>query len=227
MELNKIYNEDCLEGIKRIPDKSVDMIVTDPPYLKKYSTGYRKNVRRSTTEIINDNKFDLDTLFAECKRVLRNDGHLYVFGCWQTGDTFKRAIGKYFKIKNKLIWVKNNWSAGDLFWTFGQSYEEIWFATNGRKRLNGKRDRDCLFYNRISGKRQVHLNQKPLNMIEFLISKSSVEGDVVLDPFMGSGTTAIACMNTGRNYIGFELDKEYYDKALKRIENLNIKSEVG
>ena len=211
---------DCLKGLNELQDNSIDLILSDPPYLKRYSTGYRKNVKRKATEIMNDDDFDLDTLFSEYKRVLKKDGHLYIFGCWQTGDIFKQHLEKYFKVKNKLIWVKNNWSAGDLFWTYGQSYEEIWYATNGRKKLNGKRDRDCLFYNRVAGKKQLHLNQKPLEMIEFLIDKSTNEGDIVLDTFMGSGTTAIACMNKNRNYIGFELDKKYYDIAEERIKNV-------
>lgn len=196
------------------------MILTDPPYLKAYSTGYRKNVKRNTTEILNDRQFDFDALLKEYKRVLKDDGHLYIFGCWQTSDYFKQTIEKYFKIKNKLIWVKNNWSAGDLFWTYGQSYEEIWFATNGRKKLNGRRDRDCLFYDRVAGKKQLHLNQKPLELIEFLIEKSTNENDLVLDTFLGSGTTVVACANTKRNYIGFELDPQHYETANQRIQDI-------
>lgn len=227
MDINKIYNIDCLIGMKDIPDHSIDLIITDPPYLKGYSTGHRKNVKRNTTKIMNDDHFDLDALFSEYKRILKEDGHLYVFGCWQTSDKFKQALEKYFKIKSKLIWIKNNWTAGDLFWTYGQSYEEIWFATNGRKKLNGKRDRDCLFYNRVSGKKQLHLNQKPLELIQFLIEKSSNENDIVFDGFMGSGTTAIACLNTKRNYIGFEIDKKYFNIAENRINDVLLNSDSG
>ena len=217
----ELLHGDCLELMKDIPDGSVDLIVTDPPYLKAYSTGYRKNTKRKDTEILNDREFDLDNLLQEYKRLLKEDGHMYMFGCWQTSDKFKQKLEKYFKIKSKLIWVKNNWSAGDLFWTYGQSYEEIWYATNGRKKLNGKRDRDCLFYDRVAGKKQLHLNQKPTDLIEFLINKSSKEGDLVLDTFMGSGTTGVACLNTNRNFIGIELDENYFNIAKERIENHN------
>ena len=206
MSTYKLYQGDCLKVIKNIEDGSVDLVVTDPPYLKAYST------------ILNDREFDLDKLFNEFKRILKPDGHLYIFGCWQTGDKFKQELEKYFKIKNKLIWVKNNWSAGDLFWTYGQSYEEIWYATNGRKKLNGKRDRDCLFYNRVAGKKQLHTNQKPVELLEFIIEKSSNEQDVVFDPFMGSGSTGVACLNTNRNFIGIELDEGYFEIALNRIK---------
>ena len=74
-----------------------------------------------------------------------------------------------------------------------------------------------MFYNRVAGKQQLHLNQKPLELIEFLIEKSTNENDIVLDTFMGSGTTAIACINKNRNYMGFELDKKYFDIAEERI----------
>ena len=220
MELNKIHNICCFDLLKDIPDKCVDLVITDPPYLKKYSTGHRKNVARNSTEIMNDRTFDYDRFFDEILRVIRPEGHMYVFGCWQTGDYFKKVIEKRFKIKNRLVWVKNNWTAGDLFWSYGQSYEDIWFCTNGRKRLNGRRDRDCLLYDRVVGKNQLHLNQKPLELIKFLMTKSSIEGDIVLDPFMGSATTAAAAMELNRNYIGSELDKRFYDIGEERIKDL-------
>lgn len=219
----KLLQGDCLELMKHIPNKSIDLLITDPPYLKRYSTGHRKNVKRNTTEIVNDDDFDLDSLFSEYKRILKDDSHLYIFGCWQTGDKFKQYLEKYFKVKNKIIWVKNNWSAGDLFWTYGQSYEEIWYATNGRKKLNGRRDRDCLFYDRVAGKQQLHLNQKPLELIQFLLEKSSNAGDVVLDTFMGSGTTGVAALYTNRNFIGMELDGKYFNIARERIKECENK----
>ena len=214
----KLLHGDCLELMKDIPDKSIDMILTDPPYLKAYSTGYRKGVARKTTEIQNDHVFDFDSVFTEYKRVTKPDAHIYIFGCWQTSSYFAETLSKYFKLKNRLIWVKNNWTAGDLFWTYGQSYEEIWYASNGRKKLNGGRDRDCLFYHRVAGKQQRHLNQKPVALLEYLIAKSTNENDVILDSFMGSGSTGIACINTKRNFIGIEKDDTYFEIAKSRIE---------
>lgn len=215
--MHRLVLGDCLYKMKEIPDCSIDCIITDPPYLKNYSTGHRKGVVRSTTKIANDTTFDFDRVFQEFLRITKPDAHVYLFGCWQTQPYFYTTIEKYFKIKNKLIWVKNNWTAGDLFWTYGQSYEEILFATNGRKKLNGSRDRDCLFYPRVVGKNQLHLNQKPLELIEYLITKSSKEGDTILDPFMGSGTTGVACKNLNRNFIGIELDQNYFDISENRI----------
>lgn len=116
----KLILGDCLDKMKEIPDGSIDCIITDPPYLKNYSTGYRKGVVRSTTKIANDTTFDFDKVFQEFLRIAKSDAHIYLFGCWQTQPYFHNTLEKYFKIKNKLIWVKNNWTAGDLFldlWT--------------------------------------------------------------------------------------------------------------
>ena len=218
LEINQIYLGDCLEVMKQIDDKSIDLILTDPPYLKNYSTGYKKNILRKSTKILNDKSYDYDSIFKEYLRILKDECHLYLFGCWQKNTYFFNLLVKYFKIKNKLIWVKNNWTAGDLFWTYGQSYEEIYFCTNGRKKLNGRRDRDCLFFNRVSGKEQLHLNQKPIELIEFLIKKSSKENELIFDSFLGSGTTAVAAKNTNRKFIGIELEEKYYEIAKKRLE---------
>ena len=214
----ELIHGDCLEKMKDIPDKSIDLILTDPPYLKAYSTGHRKGIKRSTTEIMNDRVFDMFTFFKECCRVSKDESHIYVFGCWQTNPYFIEMLSQFYKIKNNIIWVKNNWTAGDLFWSYGQSYENILFAMKGRKQLNGRRDRDVLFYNRVSGKKQVHLNQKPVELLEQLIYKSSMEGDTIFDPFIGSGSTGIACINTKRNFIGIEKDDKYFEIAKKRIE---------
>lgn len=217
---NTLIHGDALIELPKLEDGSIELIIVDPPYLKAYSTGHRKNVKRSTTEIPNDRILDYDFLFCQFKRILKPDGHLYFFGCWQTSDYTKQTLEKYFKIKNKLIWVKNNWTAGDLFWSYGQSYEEIWFATNGRKKLNGRRDRDVLLYDRVAGKQQLHLNQKPLDLIKFLIEKSSVPGDSILDGFAGSGTTLVAAKELGRNYIGIELEENNIKIIEERLKNV-------
>lgn len=216
-----LHNKDCFEILPTLETESVDLIICDPPYLKNYSTGYKTGVKRKEQRILNDtvDSFDIDKLMAECERILKPEGHIYIFGCWQTGDIFKTAIEKHFVLKNKLIWVKERQSGGNLEYTYGQSYEEIWYAVKGNyKKLNGHRDRDCLFYNRVPAQKgQLHPTQKPLELIQFLIEKSSDSGDIVLDPCMGSGTTGVAALNTGRKFMGIELDKKYFTLAKKRI----------
>ena len=219
MELNKIYNEDCLVGMKNISDNSVDLIVTDPPYLVKYKTGRRKDKsHKFTKEILNDdNEQLLKDYIKECHRIMKNDTAMYMFCSSNKVDFFKQELEKYFTIKNMIIWVKNNHTAGDLQSAFGREYEIVFLVNKGRSKFNGTRLTDVWEFKRVAGKGQLHQNQKPVEMIEQCIEKHSNENDVVFDGFMGSGTTAIACINTNRNYIGFELDEEYYKASIERI----------
>ena len=117
-----------------------------------------------------------------------------------------------------IIWVKNNWTAGDLQAQFGKQYEIIFLVNKGRAKFNGKRVTDVWNFKRVSGKGQLHQNQKPVGLLELCIGKHSLENDVVFDGFMGVGSTGVACVNTNRCFIGIELDKNYYNIAVKRIE---------
>ena len=217
--INRIFNEDCINGMQWMADSSVDLIVTDPPYLIDYRTNRRKNKEHPfCTSIKNDDNPELVKKYLkECYRVLKNDSALYVFCSCDTVDFFKIEIEKYFTIKNIIIWVKNNHTAGDLQAQFGKKYEMIILANKGRKRFNGKRLTDVWFFDRVAGKKQLHQNQKPIELIERCILKHSNENDLVFDGFMGSGTTALAAMETGRNFIGFEIDKTFFDIAQRRI----------
>jgi len=226
MELNTIYNEDCIEGMKNIESNSIDLIVTDPPYLVKYKTGRRKDKsHKFTKEILNDdNEQLLKDYIAECYRIMKDDTAMYMFCSSNKVDFFKQELEQYFTIKNMIIWVKNNHTAGDLQSAFGRKYEIIFLVNKGRSKFNGTRLTDVWEFKRVAGKGQLHQNQKPIEMIEQCIEKHSNENDVVFDGFMGSGTTAVASVNKNRRYLGFELDKEYYDIASNRIDELLIEN---
>ena len=178
---------------------------------------FRSNHRKKKYENIkNDEDLSWLPLFAEnCYRVSKDNSAHYVFCSFHHIDKFKQAFEKHFKVKNILTWVKNNTSMGDLKGDFAPKTEFILFLHKGRSLIRGKRDSNVLEYRRTGNK--LHPTQKPLDLTEFLITKFSDPGDIVLDPFIGSGTTAIACINTDRNYIGFELDKTYYEMSLDRI----------
>ena len=221
MELNKIYNEDCLEGMKRIPDSSIDLIVTDPPYLINYkSKGRKDKEHRFNNVILNDDNEDLIKYYIkECYRILKDDAAMYMFCSVAKIDFFKTELEKYFTMKNMIIWQKNNHTAGDLESMFGRKYEIVFLLNKGMKKFNGKRLTDIWTFNRVAGNEQLHQNQKPIELIEQCIEKHSDENDIIFDGFMGSGTTAVAAMNTNRQYIGFELDEYYYNVAMKRLNN--------
>ena len=219
MELNKIYNEDCLEGMKRISGGSVDLIVTDPPYLINYSRHVKGH--RFENKILNDNNPELISKYIkECYRILKNNSAMYMFTSHKTVDFFKQELENTgFNVKNMIIWDKQRQGMGDTSTVFGFQYELIFFVSKGQPKIRGKRLSDIWSFPKVVGRNQVHQNQKPIELIERCVTKHSNEGDVVFDGFMGSGTTAIACINTNRNYIGFELDEEYYETSIKRINN--------
>ena|SRR5699024_4108145 len=220
MELNKIYNEDCLEGMKKIKDNSIDLIVTDPPYLINYKTGRRKDKNhRFNSVIMNDDNEDLIKHYiAECYRIMKTDTAMYMFCSSHKVDFFKSELEKYFEIKNMIIWIKNNHTAGDLKSSYGRKYEIVFLANKGKALFNGDRLTDVWKFDRVASNDQLHQNQKPLSLIEQCIKKHSKEGELVFDGFMGSGTTAVASHRLNRNFVGFELDEDYYNIANKRLE---------
>ena len=221
----KLYNGDCLEVMKDIPDNSVDLILTDPPYLIKYKTSYRKDKKHKFCHMIenDDNKTLVSAFIKKSYNLLKNNSAFYCFCNSVNIDFFKQEIEKAkFKIRNIIVWVKNNHTAGDLNYSFGRKYEFIILANKGKSKFNGKRETDVWFFDRVVGKNQLHQNQKPIKLIEQCLSKHSKENDVVLDPFMGSGTTGVACKNLDRNFIGIELDKEYFEIAKNRINEHKI-----
>lgn len=228
MELNRIYNEDCLIGMQSVPSASVDLIVTDPPYLISYKTGRRTgNDHRFSDVILNDNNQELITNYIkECHRILKDDSAMYLFCSSHKVDFFKSELEKYFDIKNMIIWVKNNHTAGDLESAFGRKYEILFLVNKGQRKFNGERLTDVWEFPRVVGDSQLHQNQKPIDLIKRCILKHSDEGDLVFDGFMGSGTTAAAALDTNRQYIGFELDKGYYDIANKRIKRHTTQTEL-
>ena len=223
MEDIKLYCDDCLNIMKQIENESIDLIVTDPPYLIKYKTNRRKNKDHDfCSEILNDDNEQLIIDYIrECYRILKNNTAMYMFCNCDKVDFFKQELENAgFKIKNMIIWVKNNWTAGDLKAQFGKQYEIIFLVNKGRKCFNGKRITDVWMFDKISGKKQLHQNQKPVNLLKQCILKHSDENDIIFDGFMGSGSTGVACIETNRKFIGVELDKKYFEIAKERIENL-------
>ena len=210
----KLINGDCLEEMKNIKDGSIDCILTDPPYGMSYVSNYRKN---KYSPIIGDSNLTwLDEFVNVSYKVLKENRGIFVFCSWHNVDVFKKAIEKKFKIKNILVWEKNNTGMGDLKGAFAAKYELCIFATKGRVILKGKREPDIIKFKRTNNK--LHPTQKPIDMLEYLLSKSTDDKSIVLDCFMGSGSTGVAAVNTNRNFIGIELDKNYFEIAQQRIK---------
>ena len=198
-----------------IPDGSIDLIVTDPPYLMNYRSNYRK-VKHDYIIGDKDGKDLITESIKEAHRVLKDDSAIYMFCSWRHVDFFKSEFENYFKLKNIIVWNKNNTSMGDLKGSYAPKHEFVLFGHKGRRLLEGFRYPDVLEAKRTENK--LHPTQKPVDLLEIFIKTSSKENDVVLDMFAGSGSTAIAALNTGRFFIGIEKEKEYVDIANKRIE---------
>lgn len=210
-----LFNDDCLKVLPTIPDKSIDLILTDPPYGMEYQSNRRKE---KYNKIKNDN--NIDWLYFSIKhfqRILKDNSHCYIFCSMHYLNKFIDYSQEFFNLKNILIWEKNNHGSGDLKGNYAPKYEFILFLSKGRKILNGKRHSNILKYNKTNN--QFHPTQKPIDLLEFIINKSSEKNNIVLDTFMGSGSTGIACKNTNRDFIGIELDKEYFKIAEQRIND--------
>ena len=223
MELNKIYNEDCLEGMKKIPSKTIDLIVSDPPYIIDNSGGgiYARDDKGYVKELDEiKSGFDLKIL-DECCRVMKKI-NIYL---WCSQKQIPLYLDYFVKEKgcnwNLITWHKTNPipACGNKYLT--DTEYSLFFREKGVRIYGDTSTKGTYFVTprNISEKNLWnHPTIKPTPFFQKHIINSSLKGDIVLDPFMGSGTTAIACIREKRNFIGFELNKEYYDKACKRIQ---------
>lgn len=216
----KIIKGFAEQELKKIPDESVNLIIIDPPYGIEFDTNFRNGESETIGEISLDNEKIFETfpeVIRECYRILKNNSALYCFSRWDTTHRFIAILQKYFKIKNRLNWVKNNWSMGDLTGSYAMQCEDIIFAVKGRHILNKGRSTDYLNFPRVSNQALLHSHQKPIELIDFLIKKSSKREDTILDCYMGSGSTIISAVNLGRKSIGIELNDKYIDVLNKRL----------
>jgi len=225
MRLNYIDNMDCLEGLAAVPDNSVDVVITDPPYFLSMGhagdKGNAKSIGLSSNRTFNDLaicKPFYSKLFQEYRRVLKEDGHFYFFTDWRGYAFYFPIINAELPVRNMIVWDKK--SGPGSYYTF--AHELIIFGTAAPKlRHSGGTNiwRMAAFSSgaKKTNGEKVHPTQKPVELIMKMIEDSTEPGAVVLDTFMGSGTTAVACIRTGRNYIGFELDEKYHAIAQGRV----------
>lgn len=252
--LNKIYNEDfILFSLNNIPSESIDLIVTDPPYLINYKEWDNKEFEWHNEWL------------KECYRILKPGGTIWSFmaftdksGKENISAKFIELLNKYFivDLRNTVVWARQKGRGSskhlksqreDIYYAYKDGAKPTWnnlkmlrevicpYVKDGKPRgwfldENGKRVRwtglgNVWTYNapqwNSKTEKQLHPAQKPILLIERLIRLSSNEENIVLDPFIGSGTTALAAILANRKFIGTELNKEYYDIANKRISEFN------
>ena len=217
----KLYQGDCLEVMGGIKDKSVDLIVTDPPYLMDYQSNRRKKEDRFD-KIKNDkgNYMLIQDYLEECHRIMKDNTAIYCFCSWHNIDFFKNEFEKHFKLKNILVWNKNNHGTGDLKGSYAPKHEFILFGHKGRTLLREKRIADVIDCPKISSNKLTHPTEKPQDLLEIFIKQSSDVGSIIFDGFMGTGSCGIAAKKLNRNFIGVELDEKYFNIAKDRLENI-------
>lgn len=227
VKLNTIYNEDCMEGMKRISDESIDLVVTDPPYKiigggdskSRYATSGMLN--RSSGNVINGKLFNHnDTSFStwvpEIYRVLKEATHFYVMvNDKNMHELMNACVESGFQLVNILIWKKNNVTPNKFYMKNCEFI--LLYRKGGQRWINDMGTKHLLEIDNIRNKK--HPTEKPIELMETFILNSSQVGETVLDPFMGAGSTALAAKENNRQYIGFELDEGYYNIAQDRIKN--------
>ena len=218
---------DCLDILKQIDNESVDLIVTDPPY-KITSRGnggnsggmfQKKDVNNG--KVFKTNDLEIEDWLPEIYRVLKQQSHCYIM-------TNNKNIAHYLDVINKsdfhfikcLIWVKDNKIMGQ---TYMSQFEYIIMCRKGgHKKINDCGVSDVLHVpnkkTKDENNKTIHDTEKPVDLMNILIANSSKEDEVVLDPFMGIGSTGVAAVALNRNFIGIELDNHYFEIAKERIE---------
>lgn len=223
-----IYFEDCVEGLRdRVDDASIDCVLTDPPYgidVDLEETLGATTAVSHTGVVENDGFEEAVALFqdvaAELSRVLVPDGHIYVFASWKTYDLFRDILSNHgFPVRNCLVWTKSNVNnqphLGSEGRYYGTRHEFVLFAGGDGARPLRRLESDVQ-HHPMSVEGLTHPTQKPLSLIETLLTNSTRKGETILDPFMGSGTTAVAAIQNDREYIGFEIDEENYRSVIER-----------
>ena len=219
MEIEKLKNTiicgDCLEVMKQLPDKSVDLVLTDPPYGVDYVGGQNERERERLENDKQANVYKL--LFPEIRRILKDGGSAYVFYAnGKENDVFP-YLNNFYKYQ-VLMWNKLNKGFGDIASRYHHTYEPFIYICKGSPTNWYGDTNDIDVWTTKGGyKNDFHPTQKPLSIISKMLKNSTKEGDLILDPFLGSGTTAVACKQLKRNFIGIEISEKYCEIARQRL----------
>ena len=215
---------DCLKMLEHVKSGSVDLILTDPPYNIARKNNFHTMGRAGIDFGWWDKGFDLFSYMNEIPRVLSKDGSAVIFNDWKNlGDIARYGESLGLIVKDMIRWEKLNPMPRNRDRRYITDYECAVWMTTAKANWTFNRQSDTYDRPMISGsltprsEKTSHTTQKPVYLMEHLLKTHSNYGDVVLDPFMGSGTTGVACENLGRDFIGIELDQGYFDIARKRI----------
>ena len=227
----KIKCSDMLQELRQLSDNSIDCLVTDPPY-KIVSGGCTKPLggvlgsvtsgilNRNINNVKTGSLFDYNSLsFAEWMpevyRVLKPKSHAYIFiSGRRLNELTNEALKTGFIWQNLLVWKKQNVTPNK--WYMNQCEFILMLRKGGAKPINNMGSTTCLEFLNPTGNK-THPTEKPVDLLKHLILNSTKENETVLDPFMGTGNTGIACIDTNRNFIGFEIDTKFFKFAENKL----------
>ena len=219
----RLYHGDCLDILPTLEAGSVDAVITDPPYGIGYASS--RTTRMDGSKRTSDSAFGEDVVIGawlpEMFRICRDDSCLYFFTRWDVVHIWKAlSEASGFIATQRLVWDKRHWGMGDLRY-YGSQTEDVLFCRKGNPTMRYEKRRGdmftCASRAYLPEGKYNHPTQKPEKLMREFIEDSTLPGDTVIDPFMGSGTTGVACVQTGRNFIGIEIDRGYYEIAERRI----------
>jgi len=229
MSIN-IYNEDYKKTLRRLKKENikVDAIITDPPYnvSRKHQLGYSNMGRSGMNYGEWDYNFDQKKWIKECAPIVKQGGTIIIFNDWKNlGEIGIQLEKSGFIVKDIIRWIKKNPMPRNVDRRYVNDCEfAIWAVKDGKKWTFNKPKNEGYLKPEIitgvvpGGKKRLHPTQKHLDVMEKLVEVHTNIDDIVFDPFLGSGTTALACKNKNRNVIGSEIDKRYYDVAMERLK---------
>lgn len=214
IDVNQIYQMDCMEGMKLLSNNTIDFLLTDIPYnaVNRASNGLRDFNKEAADELT----FDLNVFLNEAYRISKNSICIFC-GKEQFSEIYAFFANKEGTVR-PIIWEKTNPSPinGQHIYLSGVEFA-VWFKKSGAKTFNAFCKNTVFRYS--NGKRKIHPTQKNIELFKELVLDNTNERDIVLDTCMGSGTTALACIDLNRNYIGFEMNEKFYKDCLVCIEN--------
>ena len=216
MKLDIIYNEDCIEGMKKLPNKSIDLIITDPPY---FAPAAHYQSRISWGRCWGDLSILGEFFYQVCKeykRILKDNGHLFVFCNDESYPVFYPVAYGWWDFTCGLIWDKMRVGLGKIF---RHQFEMILWASNKGATVynDGNLHSDILKYKATLSRYRNHPVEKPQALMEEIISICSKEKDIVLDSFCGGGSVLSACKKLNRKYVAFEINPKYCEIAKQRL----------
>lgn len=212
----EVLNEDCIEGMSRLPDESIDYVFTDPPYGIDFRPHF-KEWAPIPNDGLEPEEFEafMDRAAAEMARVLKKDSALHLCAGWSSTDIVLKVLKRHFAVKGCIVWAKNSIGLG---WHLRRQHEFIFLCFKGRPPKPESAPSDVWFAKKVPGNRLLHSCQKPEELVDRALGLYTSEGDIVLDPFLGSGTTGVVALRRRRRFLGFEVEAEYARIARERIE---------